>query len=102
MVKERAEVVVILETPVALSHGKQIAELATTHRLLTMWAPRHVAAGGVLGFGTRLNEAYQRIPLIVEKILKAASQGVCQLKWPLKRIDRQSQSGSRDRRDNPD
>ena len=76
MVKERTEAVVIPETPVAGSHGKQIAELATVHRLLTMWAPRHaLAAGGVLGFGTRLNEAYQRIPLIVEKIIKGSNPG---------------------------
>jgi putative ABC transport system substrate-binding protein len=60
VVKERAEAVVIPETPVALSHGKQIVELATGHRLLTMWAPSRVAAGGVLGYGTRLDEAFQR------------------------------------------
>jgi putative ABC transport system substrate-binding protein len=76
MVKERAEAVVIPETPVAGSHGKQIAELATAHRLLTVWVPRHAAAaGGVLGLGTRLNEAYQRMPLIVNKVLKGSNPG---------------------------
>ena len=75
MVKEGAEAVVIPETPVAGSHGKQIAELATVHRLLTMWAPRHAGRGGVLGFGTRLDEAYQRIPLIVEKVIKGSNPG---------------------------
>ena len=76
MVKERAEAVVLPESPVAGSHGKQIAELATAHRLLTMWAPRHaVAAGGVLGFGTGINDAIQRMPLIVDKILKGSNPG---------------------------
>ena len=76
MVKELAEAVVIPETPVAGSHGKQIAERATAHRLLSMWAPRHVVpAGGVLGFGTGLEEAYRRIPLIIDKILKGSKPG---------------------------
>jgi putative ABC transport system substrate-binding protein len=75
MVKERAEAVVIPQTPVAGSHGKQIAERATALRLLTMWAPRHVGAGGVLGFGTRLEEAYERIPLIIDKIFKGSKPG---------------------------
>jgi len=75
MVKERAEAAVIVETPVALSHGKQIAELASVHRLLTLWTPSRVAAGGVLGFGTRFNEGFQRLPFIVDKVLKGSNPG---------------------------
>ena len=76
MVRERAEAVVLPEAPVAGSHGKQISELATAHRLLTLWVPRHAAAaGGVLGFGTGINDAIQRMPLIVDKILKGSNPG---------------------------
>ena len=46
--------------------------MAVKHRLPTLFARASVDAGGLIGYGTSLAEASQRMAMYVDKILKGA------------------------------
>jgi putative ABC transport system substrate-binding protein len=75
MVKERAQAVLVLETPVALSHRKQIVDLATANHLLTLYPPRPADPSSALIFGVNFGDVYEHLPAYIEKILKGAKPG---------------------------
>jgi len=70
VVSEKAEVLVVMEVPVAVLTRGRIAELATTRRIPTMfWGG---ASDGLMSYGTTIADTYPRMPLVVDKILKGA------------------------------
>lgn len=76
IVKERAGAVLVLSTPLFLGGAKRLAELASTHKLPTMYGPReHVTAGGLLSYGPDRADLYRRAATYVDKILKGANPG---------------------------
>jgi putative ABC transport system substrate-binding protein len=75
MMKQRVEAILVLETPVALSHRKQIVELATARRLPTLFPPRPADPASVAIFGTNFGDVYQYVPRIIDKILKGTKPG---------------------------
>jgi len=74
---ERAEVLLVLDVPVPIIHQKRIAELATKHRIPTMFlgGRRMSHAGGLIAYGAGLLDTIPRIPVYVDKILKGAQPG---------------------------
>ena len=72
MTRERANALLVLEQPATVAHRRRIAEMAVKHRLPTLFARASVDAGGLIGYGTSLAEASQRMAMYVDKILKGA------------------------------
>jgi ABC-type uncharacterized transport system substrate-binding protein len=69
--REHAGAVLVLSTPLFIGEAKQLAELALTHKLPTMFGPReHVEAGGLLSYGPDRADLYRRAAAYVDKILK--------------------------------
>jgi putative tryptophan/tyrosine transport system substrate-binding protein len=74
IVQERAGGVLVLSTPLFMGGAKELAELALTHKLPTMFGPReHVEAGGLLSYSPDCADLYRRAATYVDKILKGAS-----------------------------
>jgi putative ABC transport system substrate-binding protein len=77
MRNERVEALLVLDVPIPIIHQKQIAELAATYRLPTMFlgGRRMSEAGGLIAYGAGLLDILPRIPVYVEKILGGAKPG---------------------------
>lgn len=64
------DVVIVLQTGLLLSVGPQIAQLAATKRLPTIYGYReHVLDGGLISYGVDLRWCYHRAAYFVDKIL---------------------------------
>jgi putative tryptophan/tyrosine transport system substrate-binding protein len=73
MARERADGVLVLSTPLFIAGAKRLAELALTHRLPSLFGPKHhVAAGGLMSYSPDRPYLYRRGALFVDKILKGA------------------------------
>ena len=75
METEGAQAVLALEVPVAIAHRKRIAQLATSRRLPTLFSAGSSDAGGVLSYGTKVDDTWPRVPVYVDRILKGAKPG---------------------------
>jgi putative tryptophan/tyrosine transport system substrate-binding protein len=74
IVRERADAVLVLSTPLFMGEANRLAVLALTHKLPTMFGPReHVEAGGLLSYGPDRADLYRRAAAYVDKILKGAN-----------------------------
>ena len=70
VVRKHAGAVLVLSTPLYIGEAKQLAELALTYKLPTMFGPReHVEAGGLLSYGPDRADLYRRAAAYVDKIL---------------------------------
>ena len=72
VVSEKADVLVVMEVPVAILNRGRIAELATARRIPTMYWGGASDAGVLMSYGTTIVDTYARMPLVVGKILKGA------------------------------
>jgi putative tryptophan/tyrosine transport system substrate-binding protein len=69
--RERAEVLVTINSPLVTSQLKRIVDLAAKSRLPTMHQERRwVEAGGLMSYGTDYAGLYRRAAVYVDKILK--------------------------------
>ena len=85
IVRERAGGVLVLSTPLFIAGAKPLAELALTHKLPSMFAPRHhVEAGGLMSFGPDRADLYRRGAIYVDKILKGAKPADLPAQQPTK------------------
>ncbi|HYF09312.1 MAG TPA: ABC transporter substrate-binding protein [Acetobacteraceae bacterium] len=75
MVRERAQAVVVFDTPVNFAHAARIAETATSRGLPTMFAGGMSAAGGLITYGTSVVESHRRLPAIVARIWRGTHAG---------------------------
>jgi putative ABC transport system substrate-binding protein len=73
--QSQADALLVLEEPVLGVHASRIAELAAKNRLVTLFAPSRVGAGGLLSYGTSQVEAIRHMAMYVDKILKGAKPG---------------------------
>ena len=72
MMQEGAEALVVLEVPAPSRHQMRIAELASTHRLPTMFPGSLRSAGGLISYGTSIVNTLPRVAEYVDKVLKGA------------------------------
>jgi ABC-type uncharacterized transport system substrate-binding protein len=85
MAKDGAEALLVLTDPLFLIHRHRIAELATRHRLPSMFAVREAAeAGGMMSYGPNLTAAFRRAAVFVDKILKGARPADLPVEQPTK------------------
>jgi len=74
--RERADAVLVLSTPIFIAGAKRLAELAITHKLPSIFGPRHhVEAGGLMSYSPDRAEVWRRDAIYVDKILKGAKPG---------------------------
>ena len=79
------DVVIVLQTGLLLSVGRQIAELAGAKRLPTVYGYReHVLDGGLISYGVDLRWCYRRGAYFVDKILHGTPPGELPVEFPTK------------------
>jgi putative ABC transport system substrate-binding protein len=83
--KERANVVLVLGSPVNFNNRTQIAELAVKSRLPVIHSnTEYVDAGGLMTYGPNYPDLYRRAATYVDKILKGAKPGDIPVEQPTK------------------
>ncbi|MGA8693487.1 MAG: ABC transporter substrate-binding protein [Xanthobacteraceae bacterium] len=82
----RVDVVIVLQTGLLLSVGRQIAELAQANGLPTVYGYReHVLDGGLISYGVDLRWCYRRGAYFVDKILHGTPPGELPVEFPIRR-----------------
>ena len=83
--RERAGAILVLSTPIFIAGAKRLAELAITHKLPSMFGPRHhVEAGGLMSYSPDRVDLYRRGAIYVDKILKGAKPADLPVEQPTK------------------
>jgi putative ABC transport system substrate-binding protein len=83
--KGRADAVLLLQSPVFVNERTQLAVLAVTHRLPTIYDRREfVDDGGLMCYGTNFVELSHRAATYVDKILKGAKPADLPVEQPTK------------------
>jgi putative tryptophan/tyrosine transport system substrate-binding protein len=79
------DVVIVLQTGLLLSVGRQIAERAAAKRLPTVYGYReHVVDGGLISYGVDLRWCFRRGAYFVDKILRGTPPGELPVEFPTK------------------
>jgi putative ABC transport system substrate-binding protein len=85
MTRERAGAVLFLSTPLYTAGARRLAELALTHRLPSIYAPReHVEVGGLMSYGPDRADLWRRGAIYVDKVLKGAKPADLPVQQPTK------------------
>src|ERR1700746_1289513 len=85
LASSRVDVVIVLQTGLLLSLGRQIAEFAAAKRLPTVYGYReHVLDGGLISYGVDLRWCYRRGAYFVDKILHGTPPGELPVEFPTK------------------
>src|SRR5262249_50786355 len=81
----RVDVVIVLQTGLLLSVGREIAEFAAAKRLPTVYGYReHVLDGGLISYGVDLRWCYHRGAYFVDSILHGTPPGELPVEFPTK------------------
>jgi putative ABC transport system substrate-binding protein len=71
--REHAGGVLVLSTPLFIAGARRLAELGLTHKLPSLFGPRHhVEAGGLMSYSPDRADLYRRGAIYVDKTLKGA------------------------------
>ena len=85
MGREHANGVLVLSTPMFIAGAQQLAELALTHKLPSLFGPRHhVLAGGLMSYSPDRVDLWRRGAIYVDKILKGAKPTELPVEQPTK------------------
>jgi putative ABC transport system substrate-binding protein len=72
MVKSRIDGVVVIDDGMLIANARQVADLATKHRLPTIGFREYADAGGLLAYAVNFPAIWRRAAVFVDKILKGA------------------------------
>ncbi len=85
MMRERADAVLVLSTPLYIAGAKRLAELALAHKLPSLFGPRHhVGAGGLMSYSPDRADLYRRGATYVDKILRGMDPSDLPVQQPTK------------------
>jgi putative tryptophan/tyrosine transport system substrate-binding protein len=85
LVKDKVDVVIVLQSAMLLSLRIQIAELMAANRLPAVYGYRqHVDAGGLISYGVDLLWCYRRAATYVHKILTGSAPADLPVEFPAK------------------
>jgi ABC-type uncharacterized transport system substrate-binding protein len=85
LTKTRAQGLIVLPSPVTLTHQTQIVELAAKHRLPAMYPwLEFTESGGLMAYAPNRTEMYRRSATFVDKILKGAKPADLPVEQPTK------------------
>jgi ABC-type uncharacterized transport system substrate-binding protein len=83
--EKRAEALLMLGSPVLISHRRQLADLAVKSRLPAIYRNlEFVEDGGLMAYGASLADSYRRAATYVDKILKGAKPADLPIEQPKK------------------
>ena len=83
--KERADAVLVMQTPVLISQRRQVAALAVKSRLPIIYGrPEYVEDGGLMSYATSFTDLSRRSAIYVDKILKGAKPADLPVEQPKK------------------
>jgi putative tryptophan/tyrosine transport system substrate-binding protein len=83
--KERADAVLVLSSPIATSHRKELAEIAAKSRIPAMYqVSESVEAGGLMTYGVSTADLWRRAAIYVDKILKGRKPAELPVEQPTK------------------
>jgi len=83
--KEGATGVIFIRDPIFVSKRKHIADLIAQHGMLAVFDERRfVEDGGLVSYGTNIEELYRRAATYVDKILKGAKAADIPVEQPTK------------------
>jgi putative ABC transport system substrate-binding protein len=83
--KGRADAVLALQSGVLNSQRRQIADIVIKSRLPAIYAAREfVDVGGLMSYGTNINDLYRRAATYVDRILKGAKPADLPVEQPTK------------------
>jgi len=84
-IKERAQALLNLPHPLILTHSKRIVEFAAKNKLPAMYTSReYTDVGGLMFYARDQTEAYNRVAVFVDKILKGTKPGDIPVEQPRK------------------
>jgi putative ABC transport system substrate-binding protein len=84
-VREGAQALMVLSSPLFFQQRAQIAELAIKHRLPAIFLFReYVEVGGLMAYGANLNDMYRRAAYYVDRILKGTKPADLPVEQPWK------------------
>ena len=73
MARERPEALMVVASPLYITHREWLAELAREHRLPAMFGSKeNVQAGGLISYSADLTDLHRRAAAYIDKILKGA------------------------------
>src|SRR5215475_365748 len=73
MARERAEALMVVASPLFITHRERLAKLASQHRLPAMFGSKeNVQAGGLISYSADLTDLHRRAASYISKILKGA------------------------------
>ena len=82
---ERAEAVIVMQTPVLISQRRQVADLAVKSRLPAIYGrPEYVDDGGLMSYATSFTDLSRRAATYVDKILKGRKPADIPVEQPMK------------------
>ena len=85
MAREKAGAAIVAPDNLFGQQARQIAELATKHRLPSITVTGlYPAAGGLMSYGQNLSESWLRLAVYVDKIFKGAKPGDLPVEQPTK------------------
>lgn len=85
MIRERADGVLVLSTPLFIAGATSLAELALRHKLPSLFGPKHhVLAGGLMSYSPDRPTMFRRGAIFVDKILKGAKPADLPVEQPTK------------------
>jgi putative tryptophan/tyrosine transport system substrate-binding protein len=85
MAKERVDAFIVMPSPMLFGEHQRIVELAANNRLPGMYQAREfVDAGGLMSYGTNLDDLFRRTATYVDKILRGAKPAELPVERPTK------------------
>jgi putative tryptophan/tyrosine transport system substrate-binding protein len=85
MAKEHAGAFIVMPSPMLFGEHRRIVELASNNRLPGMYQAREfVDSGGLMSYGTNLDDLFRRTATYVDKILKGAKPADLPVERPTK------------------
>jgi putative ABC transport system substrate-binding protein len=76
LVQQRVGALMVTGDPLFVSRRNQLVALAAQHAMPTIYVQREFAmAGGLIGYGTSLTDAYRQVGIYASRILKGAKPG---------------------------
>ncbi|MEP6905537.1 MAG: ABC transporter substrate-binding protein, partial [Gemmatimonadales bacterium] len=85
MTRDRAEAVIVVNSPAFTGDRRRTSDLAIAHRLpMMVGAKEYADAGALLSYGTDYPELYRRAAVYVDKILKGAKPANLPIEQPTK------------------
>jgi putative ABC transport system substrate-binding protein len=85
LLRERADIVVVLSDSMFVTARRQIAALALASRLPTVFGlSEHVEDGGLISYGINQFESFRRAAYFVDRILKGDKPADLPIEFPTK------------------